>query len=269
MLDKNEPGVGIKSNDRVYLTLRTGSLCEVAKSPRDGFREHTTEYEGKTYTKYVREYDWLTGHITDVRRSTADFGDGKTVRGLQVTVEPEGSDIKYVLDIKENERPYKRLISTLCNINFDEPVRFEAFLGRGKGGHKNKVLLLYQGGDINPDTGKERPVQPKYPERWLSRTLVDKLKQNLDLTDQEKWNVAFDKDGKPDNAYPYIREGANGKWLFETWDQFLEEKLDNEIIPAVQSSSPLKGNTTPFTGNDRFDVEDSDPDGLDPNEPPF
>lgn len=230
-------GVEIRTQQNIkWISLRSGFLCETSDKPKVEFVEASTKNKsGEVFNFYAKNYKNITGYITNIRKHSHDFKNGGSQTGWNVTIDTT-KEI-YTLFVSTKERPYANLMTVLLNINFNDPVRFTAFVDKRDQNMPKKVLLLYQGG--------EKPVQPKYQEKWLSRTLLKKLGANkvsrekgeaeIPLTEDEKKKLVLLPDGTVDNTYPYVTQNADEKsWSFDAWHNFLVDKMEEVVIPACQ-----------------------------------
>lgn len=253
-----------KSNNVKYLTLRTGKICETYREydesrQKDGFVPAQTKNKAGEITEFfAKNYDKLTGYVDNIKKASRDLPSGATITSYNIRINI-GEDVKYILSVGTQERPYHRMLSVLGNINFNEPVRFQAFMDKRDPNNEQKVLLMYQGGD--------KPVQPKYRERWLSQLIAKKIKDGIELTEEELSKLFLDKKGKPSLDYPYIKQKKDLKWSFDDWGEYIEEKVEEEVIPAVKAAAEERGdfklqsntvNSSQVNSND-----DLDEDGVD------
>jgi hypothetical protein len=145
----------------------------------------------------------------------------------------------YVLGIGSLDRPFESTMNSLCNVDFSKPVRFVGFMGTNKDkSKKQKVLLLTQSGE------EKDWVHGKYEMKFLSQLIVKKLKEKIELTEDEKRNIAYLPDGKIDGEYPYVKEKLDGKWSFEAWREFLMGEMYSTVIPAVEIAKSERGEYT-------------------------
>lgn len=221
-----------ESSNRVYVSLRTGKISEVSKDEnetRPGFKAFTTENKsGTKYHFFARTYDDLCGYIKDVRWNEHTLTDGTRLAGWQVYV--DAGDKEFVLQVQTNDRPYQTLMALLPNIDFSEPVRIVAFMGKSASDKPQKVLLLTQ----NPDITAKDWIKPKYSPKWLTLNLAAKVKEDIELTEDERRNVEYTSDGNADPTFPYIKEKRDGSWSFDAWTEFLFSRMEIEVLPAVQ-----------------------------------
>jgi hypothetical protein len=97
---------------------------------------------------------------------------------------------------------------------------------------------------LGPDN-KPLWAQPCYEEKWMSRLLYKKLRENIDLTDEERKNVSYLTGGVWNKDYPYITERADGKWSLERWTDFLIDLMHEQVIPDVKAAAERRGHTAP------------------------
>jgi hypothetical protein len=227
-------------SNRIYVGLRIGKIAQTLKEPREGFHPaKTVNKAGKETHFFAKAYDELVGYVTGLRWKTSELTDGTVLTGWDVTIDT--GDQEFVLHVSSNDRPYQRFMSCLLNVDFSRPVKFVGFMGHNNG-KSQKVLLLTQ-------SDKEKDwVQPKYQERWLSQDIVKKLKEKLPLTEQDQRNVAYLSDGKIDGNYPYIKQLSDGKWSADNWNEFLFEKMNEEVLPAIEEANSHRGSKSIAVG---------------------
>ncbi len=228
-----------QGSNRIYVSLRTGKICQTdSKKQPAGFKPAQTQNKDKTINNFfAKEYDHLTGYVTDVRWHTHKLNDGTVLSGWNVTIDTTKE--VYVLQVSTNDRPFERFMNVMLAVDFEKPVRFVAFMGKHKQtGHPQKVLLLTQ--QMNAD-GKPIWLQPITPEKWLSRGIINKLKQNLALTEAEENNISRMADGTFNKEYPYIVQGLDEKWSMDAWRNFLLEQVHEFVIPNVQAANAARG----------------------------
>lgn len=224
-----------RESSRVYLNLRTGKLSETSKEEKPGFKPFTTKNaSGTEYHFFAKTYDDMTCYIKDVQWHEFEF-EGKKIVGWNIVLDT--GEKEYVLQINSSDRPYQTVMQILPNIDFEKPVRVVAFMGKSSAGKAQKVLLFTQ----NMDRTAKDWVKSKFEAKWLSRLLANKVKEGVPLTDDERRNVAYGADGKPDNTFPYIREKSDGTWSFDAWTEFLKEKFETETIPRIKAAANIRG----------------------------
>lgn len=258
---------------KIYLNLRVGKIAQTSKDELEGFRPVQTENKGgQKFHFFAKLYDGITGYIKEITWHTSEFPDGGTSQGWNVAIDTGGVD--YVLYIASNDRPFHRFMSVLGNVDFNEPVRFVGFMGD----NKNKVLLLYQDEGDFENNIKPKPVQPKWEEKWLSNQIKQKLREKVELTEQEEKSVARGNDGKiigimqydamndslSESGYPYIVQDAGGKWDFTLWTKFLHAKMEETIIPAISEAAAARESAA-ISGEDNDSEAQSDPFGNVPD----
>lgn len=246
-----------RASNAKFVNLRIGKIAQTSKDPQEGFSPAKTINKSGTENHfYAKPYDSIAGYVDEIRWHTHTLTDGTILSGWNITVNT-GNDL-FVLGISSKDRPFTRLMSTLCNVDFNEPIKFVGFMGEYEG-KKQKVLLVKQ----ENAEGVEYNVQPKYEAKFLSTLIVKKLKEKVDLTDKEKQNVAYTAEGKIDKDYPYIKEGLDGKWQFDAWTNFLMERMQEDVIPFVDVTKEGRGDVE-FSGEARTEapvvVQDDDDD---------
>lgn len=215
-----------------YVNLRVGKISENNKEQKPGYIPlKTTNKDGTVNHFFGKEYDAIAGYITEINWRTRTLENGTRINGWDIKIDT--TEKVFVLNVGDKDRPFHRLMSVLCSVNFNEPVKFVGFLGGDK--KQDKVLLLYQDWY---EEGK-KPLQPKYPEKWLSAVVKQKLNEKIELTEKERERVMYKPDGKPDASYPYIREKTNGGWSFEAWEEFLHEKMQ-DVLKAVENANYVR-----------------------------
>jgi hypothetical protein len=250
-----------RASNAKFVNLRIGKIAQTSKEPQVGFSPAKTVNKSGTENHFfAKPYDNITGYVDEIRWHTHELPDGTVLAGWNININT-GREV-FVLAVSSNDRPFTRLMSVLCNVDFRDPVRFVGFMGEYKG-KKQKVLLVKQ----ENVEGEEYNVQPKYETKFLSQLTIKKLKEKIALTEDEKKNIAYLPDGKIDGDYPYIKEGATGKWNFEQWTDFLMDKMNEDVIPTIEAAKEERGDITPsdYSGSPEAIVEDED----DSSEIPF
>lgn len=231
----------------IYVNLRTGRLAETTAQLKDLDPDRIAEYKaegfvdaktknnaGTEYHFLARPYDHLTGYITNIRWMDKPMKDGGKLVGWIVFVQVK--DKTFAIEVRDTDHPFFYLQSALLNIDFDRPVKFRAFGKTNDKGKFRKVLLLYQGW-VDEETGEPKAVPGLYRELWVDRELAAKINDNSPLTETDRKHLAFEADGKTVNRnYPYIKMKADGKWSTDVWAEFLHEKMESEVIPAMREA---------------------------------
>ncbi len=224
--------------NRTYVNLRIGKIAQTSNTQLAGFVPAQTKNKaGQITSFYARPYDKITGYVTDIRWHTHTLADGTVLTGWNITIDTTKE--VFVLGLGSKDRPFERVMNTLINVDFDKPVMFVGFMGKGKnGGAGQKVLLLSQ--EIGAD-GKPVWLQPAMGEKWLSRMIIDKLKQKVPLTEHEERNVSRMADGSFNKDYPYIVQNVDESWSLDTYRNFLHEQMKDIVIPNVQAANNARG----------------------------
>jgi hypothetical protein len=235
-----------RASNAKFVNLRIGKIAQTSKEPQVGYSPAKTVNKSGTENHfYAKPYDFIAGYVDEIRWHTYTLPDGTDLTGWNIAINT-GKDL-FILSVSSNDRPFDGLMNSLCNVDFTQPVKFQGFIGEqkdanGKGtGKKQKVLLMYQ-----TDGGPKDFVKGKYDMKWLSQLLVKKLKEKIELTENEKKNIAYLPDGKIDGEYPYIKEKLDGKWNFDNWREFLMGEMYTHVIPAVEIAKEERGDT--YTG---------------------
>lgn len=249
-----EPGVEeSQASNRIFVNLRIGKIAQTSNTEREGFVPAQTKNQaGEVKHFFAKTYDHITGYVTDVRWHTHTLQNGTVLNGWNITIDSGDAGV-FVLGVSSKDRPYQRVMSTLVAVDFERPVRFIGFMGQNKKTQQpQKVLLLTQ--EMGAD---KKPIwlQPVSEEKWLSRSIINKLKGGVELTDAEERNVSRDKDGKFNKDYPYIVENVDGSWSFDQWNNFLHEQIYEFVIPNVQAANNARGLAEPATSETSLPME--------------
>lgn len=231
-----------QSSGKIFVNIRAGKIAQTSKTEVEGFQLCQTKNAADTvYTFYAKPYDNITGYVNDIRWHTHKLPDGTVLAGWNIEIET--GEETFVLGIGNNERPFARLMNCLLNVDFELPVMFVGFMGENKKTKRpQKMLLLSQ--ELG-ENGKPAWIQPLIEEKWLSRMVIDKLKQGIELSPDEEKNVHRTPDGKFSKSYPYITQKVDLKWSFDTWEEFLIEQMNDTVIPKVQAAAEKRGNRVP------------------------
>jgi hypothetical protein len=227
-----------RASNVTFLDIRIGKIAQTSKEQLPGFvPAKTVNASGTENHFFAKPYDNITGFVDEVRWHEHTLKDGTVLTGWNITINT-GSEL-YVLGIGSLDRPFESTMNSLCNVDFSKPVRFVGFMGTNKDkSKKQKVLLLTQSGE------EKDWVHGKYEMKFLSQLIVKKLKEKIELTEDEKRNIAYLPDGKIDGEYPYVKEKLDGKWSFEAWREFLMGEMYSTVIPAVEIAKSERGEYT-------------------------
>lgn len=116
-----------RTNDGLFLSVKHGALCLESKEPKDGYELVEGEVNGTPYSKYIKKFAGLDGHITKVEWYERD-GDYGKFRGLKLSIKDKGEH--YLLDLPFEKRPYDYFTKVAENINYAKPVEFVAWQDR-------------------------------------------------------------------------------------------------------------------------------------------
>lgn len=224
-----------RANNVKYVNLRIGKIAQTSNEQLTGYcAAKTVNASGVESHFFAKPYDNIAGYIDDIRWKEHTLPTGTVLTGWNITINT-GIDT-FVLDIGSLDRPFEHTMNALCNVDFAEPVRFVGFMGKNKDGTKKQKVLLLTQSDEEKDW-----VQGKHEMKFLSQLIVKKLKEKIDLTDDEKKNIAYTPEGKIDGEYPYVKEKLDGKWSFEAWREFLMGEMYTQVIPAAQIARAERG----------------------------
>ncbi len=232
-------------SNRKYLSLRIGKLCETSKEPRDGFVPAYTENKaGLRSNFFAKGYEFIVAYVRDLKWRVKELDDGTKLQGWDIVLDGRvgDSEVEYLLHIGEKDHPFQRFMNCLANCDFTKPIKFSAFKGTGD----RKVLCLYQ-----DDSPGAKTVPPKYRDLWLDKDLLQKLRNKIAPSEEEKKNLAYDANGTmlgqmkydedegrlSETGYPYITQKVDGKWNLTAWTEFLKQKVEQDVIPAIQQAA--------------------------------
>jgi hypothetical protein len=230
-----------RQSNAKFVNLRVGKIAQTSNDPLPGYSPAKTVNKSGTENHFfAKPYDAITGYVDEIRWHTYTLKDGTELTGWNVAINT-GKEL-FILSVSSNDRPFDGFMNSLCNVDFTQPVKFQGFMGESKDaqgkktGKKQKVFLMYQTEGDPKDF-----VKGKYEMKWLSQLLVKKLKEKIELTDDEKRNIAYLPDGKIDGEYPYIKEKLDGKWNFDNWREFLMGEMYTNVIPSVEIAKSERG----------------------------
>lgn len=245
----DEIGAGeARPNNKIFVNLRCGDIAQTSNKQieDDWTPEMNVNNSGTEYHFFAKKYPHLTGHVVDIYWHKHTLKDGTELSSWNIVIDTKQPKL-FVLGVGTNDPNYSRLMATLPGVDFERSVRFVGFKGENKRTHKpQKMLLLSQ--QKGPD---DKPIwlQPKTEAKWLSRVIIDKLKNGDELFADEEKNVARNADGSFNKEYPYIVQKPDGKWSFDTWESFLFEGMKEFVIPNVQAACEARGYKEPSRGD--------------------
>lgn len=225
-------------SNRIYLDLRAGRIGQTSDKQLPGFVPASSENAaGEVFHFFAKTLQDLTGYIDDLYFRSFTTKTGTVINSWNVVINTTKEE--YVLQIGASSRAADTLLSTLPNIDFTKPVMLVHFIGTNERTKKKQpVFLLSQ--SLNPETGKPVWLKAKYEQKWLSKLLISKVKEGVELTDEDKRNLAFDATGRilGRDSYPfYITEKSDGSWSFEARSEQLHELAKEAIIPAIKMAA--------------------------------
>lgn len=240
-MDNNSLPLGAEEaapSNRIYVNLRIGQIAQTSNKPLPGFYPaHTTNKDGTVNNFFAKRYNKITGHIDHLQFRTRTLPDGTSLSGWNVYIN-DGKNV-FVLEVGANSRPYQRFMNCMLNVDFSRTVMFVGFNGKDKNDRPQKVLLLSQ--SIDPETKKPVWIKPVFEERWLTRAVAIKLRDGIELTEDERRRVEFDETGNPKRDYPYIREKNDGKWSMDVWTEFLFDQMESHVLPLCKAAADERG----------------------------
>jgi len=157
------------------LAAKYFSLCQVSKTPRDGFEAITVQnpQTEDEVTKYVKRYDKVIGYITKIEwRDTEDKYDQQFL-SWNIHLD-DGEGMKVVLSLDFDSAPSSRFMNLAENIDFTKPVEFSAWRDNSGKAPKTAFAVKQDGQNVpqkyTKDNPGERPAMVKELGKWNSRT---------------------------------------------------------------------------------------------------
>lgn len=188
----------------LYLSITQHSICEQSKKPREGFEKVVIQLQnGDEVTKYLKRYRFIRGFVTGI--TYRDTGDKYKVRfqswQIQITDE-EGDQAQLALDLNSNAG--SRFMKLAENIDWKQMVEFRAW----------------------HDTVKDKTA---FNVTQNGQTVPQKYKQPTE----------GDPKAMGDCPQPVERKRASGKteWDYTEQEDFLFGRMQNVVIPAVESAN--------------------------------
>ena len=224
-----------------FVNLRIGRIAQCSNEQLEGYvPAKTVNASGVENHFFVKSYENITGYVDDIRWKEFTLTNGTVLTGWNISINT-GTET-FVLDVGSLDRPFESTMNALCSVDFSRPVRFVGFMGTNKDKSKKQKVLLLTQSDQEKDW-----VHGKYEMKFLSQLIVKKLKEGIELSEDEKRNIAYKSDGKIDGEYPYIKEKLDGKWSFEAWREFLMGEMYTHVIPAVEIAKSERGEVSTGT----------------------
>lgn len=215
------------TNNTLYLNVKYHSICEIAKSARDGFEaiKVPDPSSGGEVTKHVRRYDTIEAFVTGI-----EFRDTKqqyTTRYLSWEihlVNAQGEPAVLSIPFKSNASD--RFMKVAENIDFTKPVEFRAWCDTS--GEKDKTAF-YIGQRVNDTDEKSVRVEQKY----------------------KKGNMG---------DCPEAVEELDG-WSYAAQLKYLHGQMLNVVVPRVEAANEMRNGRTVEQEHDPFSDEEDD-DGI-------
>lgn len=187
-----------RQNDGLFLSVKHGALCLESKEAKEGYEHIEGEVNGDPYSKYIKKYAALDGHITKVEwyeRST----ERTTFRGLRLSVKDKGEH--FLLDLPFEKRPYDYFTKVAENIDYAKPVEFVAW----------------------PDRRAKPTLSGMIPTAFA-------IKQDGQFV---QWKYTKENMGD----CPDAKQTRTGKWNFDDQRDWLLERILTVVVPQVEASA--------------------------------
>lgn len=234
-----------QAGDMTFVNFHSGGIARTSKTPVTGW----TQYEKKSQDGTVRNY-WkletpsLTGFVTGAKTWSKELDNGTVLSGLHIFIDC-GDAGMFCLDInrKSDSDVLRRFISCGLNVDWEKMVQINGFLGE----KERKVLFMRQMDEFEQEAVV---IKPKYRERWVSDEVIKKIQKKEQLTEEELERLELNEDGTVNLKYPYIKQkfvpaDQKLKWQFEAWDEFLDEQLNEYLLPAIKLAGEAYRNSRP------------------------
>jgi hypothetical protein len=116
--------------ETVFLVIKDHSICEEAKSAREGFEEvhRKNPKTNQMVTKFIRQFDAVEGFVTNVEWYDTKKQYETRYMGYKVHMDAAGQPV--VLDLPFKTRPYDAFVKFAGNIDWTKEVRFSAWHDR-------------------------------------------------------------------------------------------------------------------------------------------
>lgn len=208
------------NGDGLFLAIKHGAICLESKEPKEGFELVEGEVNGTAYSKYVKKFAGLDGHITKVEwyERASDYG---TFRGLKLSIKDKGEH--YLLDLPFEKRPYDYFTKVAENIDYAKPVEIVAWPDR-----KNDKVTAFA---IKQD-GKF--VQWKYTRDNMGE--CPEAKQ----TRTGKWNFDDQRDWLLDRIITVVAPQVEATHVFDEIQPEYSGVEEDEERQAIMEERPFE-----------------------------
>jgi len=171
-------------NKGIRLFAKYFSICQVSKTPREGFETITVQnpQTGEDVPKHIKRYDKVIGYITKIDwRDTQDRYDQQFLSWEIHLDDHEGMEAMLSLDF--DSAPSSRFMNLAENIDFTKPVEFSAWRDTSGKAPKTAFAVKQDGQNVSQrytkDSPGERPAMVKELGKWNSRTQMIWLHERM------------------------------------------------------------------------------------------
>lgn len=115
-----------------WLKVKHGALVKESKEPREGYEEIVVNNPktNEDIIKFVEKFQALEGVITRIEWYDTEDQYSERYMGIKIKVVDQEDGTAYFLDLPYGKRPYTIFTKVMENIEFQEPVEFNAWLDR-------------------------------------------------------------------------------------------------------------------------------------------
>lgn len=129
----------------LFFSIKHGGFCLEAKEPTEGFKE-TSVPNPKTQQlmkKYLKIYAGIEGKITKIIWSDRTYDNTRYV-SIKLVIEDSGEF--YTLEMPFGKQHYNYFMRVMDNIDYTQPVQFEAYPKKGDQGRLYTDFSMKQNG---------------------------------------------------------------------------------------------------------------------------
>jgi len=191
-----------------YLFVKYGCLCEVSKTPVEGWRHPVNQKTGEEITdKWIKSPKsiemWVDSLEWYDRKHGTEVYQGWKMHG-------NAGGVNYILDLPLNNEATKKIMFSAPNINFRRPLEIAAWTALNE--RTNKMELAV----------------------WLQQ-------------DGETILQFYKKDDMKDCPPPVQRAAVGGgsKWDWSDTDAFLWGMMEQQIAPLIKQCAAERASSTP------------------------
>ena len=193
-----------------FLTIKHGAICLEGSEGQEGYELVEGEVNGSPYSKWIRKFAAVDGKVTRIEWYNREHN-GTAYKGIHITLKDGGQFFQ--VDLPFGKRHYDYFTKIMDNIDFEQPIEFNAWL----------------------DTKSPKVKNGQFPTAFIA-------KQNGAIL---QWAYTRDNMGE----CPPPEQDEMGTWDFRKQRIWLYKRLTEVIIPKVDALNEFTEPEPEYTGD--------------------